>query len=178
MIKKIGIIQKDTLEELRELCFSMIPLMQDDVSNYSKGRKRAWLFNEVNLKTSEITKGYFSDRLFKLAQRFGCNIGLISYGGKSLDSNGLISWHRDHTYALPTAYTINLGSATFGYDLNREGGVRTDEKRDRKLFQLNDGEIFQFNCKHPHSLIEIHSDIRFGINLWQLNEAKGFKSLI
>jgi len=171
MIEKISRISSDTLEELRELCFSMIPLMQDDHSNYAKGRKRLWLFHEVNLKTSEITEGYLNERLWKLAQRFGCNIGLMSYGGKSMDSNGLIGWHRDHSYAMPTAFTINLGSATFGYDLKREGG-------DRQNFILNDGEIFKFNCKHPHSLIEIHSDIRFGINLWTLNEWKGFHPII
>ncbi|MEB3191168.1 MAG: hypothetical protein VKL42_12575 [Snowella sp.] len=178
MIKKIGKISPDTLEELRELANSMIPLMENDSSNYGKGRKRLWLFNEVNLRTSEITKEYFNDRLFRLAQRFDCNIGLMSYGGKSLESDGLIGWHRDHSYAMATAYTVNLGSAIFGYDLDRDGEIRGNGRRNRQLFQLNDGDIIQFNCKHPHSLIEIQSEIRFGINFWKLNEAKGFKSLI
>ena len=171
MIQKIGKISSANLEELRELCFSIMPLMQEDHSNYAKGRKRIWLFHEVNLKTSQITEGDFNERLWHLAQRFGCNIGLMSYGGKSLDSNGLIGFHRDHSYAIEQAITINLGSSTFGYDLQRNGG-------DRRLFELNDGEVIQFNCKHLHSLVEIQSEIRFGINFWKLNTAKGFKPLI
>jgi hypothetical protein len=171
MIKKIGKISPDTLEDLRELATSIMPLMEHDHSNYARGRKRIWLFHEVNLKTSEVTAGYFNERLWNLAQRFGCDIGLMSYGGKSLDSTGLISYHRDHSYAMSPAFTINLGQAIFGYDLNRQGG----DKRD---FQLNDGDIIQFDCKHPHSLVEIQSEIRFGINFWKLNEAKGLKPLI
>ena len=171
MIKKIGQINPVNLEELRELAMEMIPLMEHDHSNYGKNRKRIWLFHEVNLKTSEISKGYFNQRLWNLAQRFGCNIGLMSYGGKSLDSDGLIGWHRDHAYAMPTAYTINLGEATFGYDLERNGG-------NRQTFTLRDGEVWTFNSKHLHSLIEIHSEIRIGINLWKLNESKGFKPII
>ena len=46
-----------------------------------------------------------------------------------------------------------------------------------KEFKLNDGEIIEFNCKHLHALLKIVSKERFGINLWQLNESKGYKPL-
>lgn len=48
MIKKIGKISPDTLEDLRELANSIMPLMEHDHSNYARGRKRIWLFHEVN----------------------------------------------------------------------------------------------------------------------------------
>lgn len=172
MLRKISKVSPAHIEELRAFCQKMIPNMTDDVSNYSPNRKRIWLFHEVNLKTSEVSLGYFDQRLWAFCQKVypGCNIGLMSYGGKGLDSDGLIGLHRDHSYSQPIARTVNLGDSTFGYDLNRQGG-------EVKQYHLQDGEIIEFNCKHRHSLIAIHSDIRFGINLWKLNQEKGFKPL-
>ena len=169
-IKLISKVDSKTLEELRNFCQSIKPRMELDHSNYAKGRRRLWLFHECNLSNTELTRGFFDQRLWKFCQRVftGCNIGLISYGGEG--STGTIDWHRDHTYSQAIARTINLGEAIFGYDLNRQSG-------ERKEFNLNDGEIIEFNCKHLHALLKIVSKERFGINLWQLNESKGYKSL-
>lgn len=169
-IKLINKVDSKTLEQLRSFCQSLKPKMELDVSNYAKGRRRLWLFHESNLRNTELTRAFFDKRLWDFCQRVypGCNIGLLSYGGE--DSTGLIDWHRDHSYSQPIARTINLGEAIFGYDLNRQGG-------DRKEFKLNDGEIIEFNCKHPHALLKIVSNERFSINLWRLNEAKGYKPL-
>jgi hypothetical protein len=179
MLRKISQVNPAHIEELREFCQQMIPMMNYDVSNYSPNRKRIWLFHEVNLKTSEISLGYFDQRLWAFCQKVypDCNIGLMSYGGKGLDSDGLIGLHRDHSYSQPMpqarfahARTVNLGDSIFGYDLKRQGG-------EVKQYHLKDGEIIEFNCKHSHSLLAINSDIRFGINLWKLNPEKGFKPL-
>jgi hypothetical protein len=172
MLRKLGNVNSANLDELKSFCQDLIPLMTDDVSNYSKGRKRIWLFHEVNLSNGEVTRGFFDQRLWQFCQKVfpGCNVGLMSYGGKDLASDGLIGFHRDHSYSQPIARTVNLGESIFGYDLNRQGG-------DVKYYKLGDGEIIEFNCKHRHSLVEIKSDIRFGINLWKLNENKGFKPL-
>jgi hypothetical protein len=171
-IKLINKVDSKSLEELRSFCQSIKPYMTSDNSNYAKGRKRLWLFHECNLRNTELIRGFgiFDNRLRNFCQRVfpGCNIGLISYGGEG--STGTIDWHRDHTYSQPIARTINLGESTFGYDLNREGG-------DRRELKLRDGEIIEFNCKHPHALLSIDSKERFGINLWKLNESKGYKPL-
>lgn len=176
-IKLINKVDSKTLEELRSFCQSLKPRMELDHSNYAKGRRRLWLFHECNLRNTELTRGFFDKRLWDFCQRVfpGCNIGLISYGGEG--STGTIDWHRDHSYSQPIARTINLGESTFGYDLKRDGGIKTDTNQDRKQFKLRDGEIIEFNCKHPHALLSIDSKERFGINLWKLNESKGYKPL-
>ena len=169
-IKSISKVDSRTLEELRSFCQSLKPKMELDVSNYAKGRRRLWLFHESNLRNTELTRGFFDKRLWDFCQRAypGCNIGLLTYGGEG--STGTIDWHRDHSYAQPIARTINLGEAIFGYDLKRESG-------DRKEFKLSDGEIIEFNCKHTHALLKIVSNERFSINLWRLNESKGYNPL-
>jgi hypothetical protein len=178
-IKLINKVDSKSLEELRSFCQSIKHHMTLDNSNYAKGRKRLWLFHECNLRNTDLIRGFgfFDKRLWNFCQRAypGCNIGLLTYGGEG--STGLIDWHRDHTYAQPIARTVNLGEAIFGYDLKRDGGIKTDTISDRKEFKLNDGEIIEFNCKHPHALLKIVSKERFSINLWKLNESKGYKPL-
>ncbi len=176
-IKSISKVDSKTLEQLRSFCQSLKPKMELDVSNYAKGRRRLWLFHESNLRNTELTRGFFDKRLWDFCQRVypSCNIGLLTYGGEG--STGLIDWHRDHSYAQPIARTINLGEAIFGYDLKREGGIKTDANRDRQNFKLEDGEIIEFDCKHPHALLKILSNERFSINLWKLNKSKGYKPL-
>lgn len=165
-IKLVGRVSR--VEELRLWCRERIHEMTPDVSNYAKGRYRLWLFNECNLKTGEIVKGYYDDRIYEFSQRVypGCNIGLLTFGGKSenISSDGRIQQHRDHSYAMPIAKNVNLGSAMFGYgDINH------------KQYQLNDGDIIEFNCKVLHSVSEILSEERFSLVFWKLNERKGYR---
>jgi phage gp45-like len=100
-------------------------------------------------------------------------IGLLTFGGKigNIQSTGLIIPHRDHSYsrAIPTkrfaiARTVNLGSCIFNYD--------------GKDYQLNDGDIIEFNCKKLHGVTKIMSEERFSINLWQLNQQKGYFPIV
>lgn len=165
-MKIISKVRKDTLEELKEYLKSLVPLMTKDVSYRASSRYRMWIFNECNLKTGKITAAYYDDRLFRFCQLVfpGCGIGLISFGGEvnGIKSSGLISDHRDHTYGRPMARTVNIGKCIF----------RVDDVD----YELNDGDIIEFNCKKIHSLKEIRSELRFGINLWTLNERKGFVS--
>ncbi|MFM6883515.1 MAG: hypothetical protein ACKPKK_23125 [Dolichospermum sp.] len=164
-MKVISRIKKD-LPELKDYLRSLIPLMSKDVSSKATDRYRMWIFNQCNLSNGQISEAYYDDRLFKFCQRVfpGCNIGLISFGGEvsGIKSSGLIDDHRDHSYASVTARTVNIGECVFRVD-----GID---------YQLKDGEVIEFNCKKVHSLVSISSELRFGINLWTLNERKDYKS--
>jgi hypothetical protein len=165
-IKLIGQVRTN-IEDLRQWCGDRISLMTSDVSTYAQGRYRLWLFHECNLKTGEITKAYVDDRISQFSQRIypGCNIGLLTFGGKeaNISSDGRIKPHRDHSYAMPIARSINLGSCIFGYG---------DEQQQR--YQLNDGDITEFNCKVLHSVPKIITPERFSIVFWKLNQSKGY----
>ncbi|HLO85467.1 MAG TPA: hypothetical protein VK203_10755 [Nostocaceae cyanobacterium] len=165
-LTRVGQVRPDTIEDLRAWCQGMISKMTSDVSSYTDTRYRVWLFNECNLSNGEIIPAYYDERLWKFCQYVypGCNIGLLTFGGKfeNVKSDGLIRPHRDHQYAQPIARTVNLGKCLFGYD--------------GKVYELNDGDITQFNCKRIHSVDKILSDERFSICLWKLNEAKGYVS--
>ncbi|MBD2499870.1 cupin domain-containing protein [Anabaena azotica] len=167
-IKLVGKVKSETLADLKSFCRSSVNLMTRDVSTYAKGRYRLWLFHECNLRTSEITKGYYDDRLWNFCQRVypGCNIGLLTFGGKvgNITSTGLIQPHRDHSYSEAIARTVNVGTCIFHYD--------------GKDYQLNDGEIIEFNCKKIHGVTKIITPERFSINLWKLNENKGYKPIV
>ena len=152
-------------------CLTLVQHMELDVSNYARGRRRLWLNHEIDLRTGQISLGYQHKTIWKFCQKVypGCDVGLISFGGSvnGIDSTGKIRWHRDHSYAMPKAITINLGDAAFGYG-----------EPERKLYRLRNAQVVEFNCKVEHSLIEIRSDIRFGINLWRFNRAKGFEPIV
>jgi hypothetical protein len=167
-LKLVSRVKSETLTDLKSFCRRNIELMSCDVSSYAKGRYRLWLFHECNLKTGKITKGYYDDRLWNFCQRVysGTNIGLLTFGGKvgNIQSTGLIQLHRDHSYSQVIARTVNLGSCIFNYD--------------GKDYQLNDGDIIEFNCKKLHGVTKILSEERFSINLWKLNEVKGYKPVV
>ena len=165
-MKLVSKVRENTLDELKNYFTSLIPLMSKDVSYKATDRYRMWIFNYCDLRNGEISNAYYNERLFRFCQRVypGCNIGLLSFGGKvgQIKSSGLINDHRDHTYAQPIARTVNIGECIFKID-----GIS---------YKLNDGEIIEFNCKKIHSLEKIQSELRFGLNLWKLNEDKGFYS--
>ncbi|MDB9490754.1 hypothetical protein PN478_09490 [Dolichospermum circinale CS-534/05] len=164
-MKIISKVRRDTLDELKEYLKGLVPLMTPDVSSRST-RYRMWIFNSCDLRNGTISPAYYEERLFRFCQKVypGSNIGLISFGGQigGIKSDGLIGDHRDHSYGQPMARTINVGKAIFRVD-----GID---------YELNDGDIVEFNCKKIHSLVEIRSELRFGINLWKLNEDKGYRS--
>jgi len=151
------------LGELRDYFRGLIPLMKASHSSLTGRRLELWLFNEVNLGSGKVTAGFQDDRLLNLAQQLlpGSNIGLLTYHGSERGgSSGLIRSHRDHSYAMPTAVSLNLGEADFVVD-----GV---------THRLGDGEIYEFNCKLPHAVTAIHTAERFSLVLWHLNKRKGY----
>lgn len=157
--------QIPNIEQFRDYCRSLVPLMKPSHSTLTGRRLELWLFNEVHLGSGKVSPGYFDSRLYNFCQRIypGCNIGLLTYHGElGGGSSGLIKPHRDHGYAKPRAVSINLGEAEFAVD--------------GKLYKLSDGDICEFNCKLTHSIPRILSSERFSLVLWQLNEAKGYRS--
>lgn len=157
--------QIPNIEQIRDFCRSRIPEMKLSFSRYTDRRLQLWLFNEINLGTGKVSPGYFDLRLHRFSQLIypGCDVGLLTYHGpEGGGSSGVIRPHGDHAYAMPRAISINLGVAEFSI-----GG---------KLHLLNDGDIVEFNCKHPHAVPRVLSAERFSLVLWQLNEAKGYRS--
>jgi len=168
-LKLVSKVKSETLADLRSFCRESVNLMTSDVSSYAQGRYRLWLFHECDLRTpGTITKAYQNDRLWNFCQRVypGTNIGLLTFGGKigNIQSTGLIILHRDHSYSRAIARTVNIGSCIFNYD--------------GKDYQLNDGDIIEFNCKKLHGVTKILSEERFSINLWQLNKEKGYFPIV
>ena len=153
MLRIINKVDSNSIEDLRNWCQDRTMDMREDLSRYAPGRLRMWLFSECDLRTNaKMYPAYSDERIEKFAQRVfpGCDIALISF-------NGLIDWHRDHNYATTIAQGVNLGSAKFGIGL----------PNDRQIVDLEDGDIYEFNCKQPHSILW-HSQERFSITFWKM----------
>lgn len=151
------------LEQLRDYFRGLIPQMKVSHSSLTTRRLELWLFNEVNLGSGKVTPGFTDDKLYEFCQKLypGSNIGLLTYHGSERGgSSGLIKSHRDHSYAMPIAVSLNLGIADFEI-----AGV---------THRLNDGDCYEFNCKQPHAVPAIHTAERFSLVLWRLNKAKGY----
>jgi hypothetical protein len=151
-MKLIGKVQTNKTD-LRRWCEEKISILTPDVSNYAKGRLRLWLFAEVDLRSGAVREGYYDERIWNFAQRVypGCDIGLLTF-------NGGIKYHRDHNYATPNTRGINLGSAIFGIKDPNE-----------VLYQLKDGDIYEFNCKKEHAVLS-HSPDRFSLTFWKMRD--------
>ena len=153
MLRIINKVDSNSIEDLRAWCQDRTTDMREDLSRYAPGRLRMWLFSECDLRTNaKMYPAYSDSRIEKFAQRVfpGCDIALISF-------NGLIDWHRDHNYATTIARGVNLGSAKFGIGL----------PDNRQVVDLQDGDIYEFNCKSPHAILE-HSQERFSITFWKM----------
>jgi hypothetical protein len=153
MLRIINKIDSNSIEDLRTWCQDRTMDMREDLSRYAPGRMRMWLFSECDLRTNaKMYPAYSDERIEKFAERVfpGCDIALISF-------NGLIDWHRDHNYATTIARAVNLGTAKFGIGL----------PDNRQVIDLQDGDIYEFNCKQPHSILW-HSQERFSITFWKM----------
>lgn len=143
------------------------PLLKPDVSNYAQKRQRLWLFHEANLgKEPAIKNGHWDEKLWRLSQKIypECDIALISRHGD--DSDARIKYHRDATYALPPAIILNIGGkAIFSWNKNRSS--QKDEEATKYL--LEPGNIYAFDCKHRHALLEAEEG-RWGLILWQIRK--------
>ena len=168
---KFSLVRASTLEALRSHCQSLIPKMTPDVSKYAPGRYRLWLFHEALLSQNRIISAHFDQRLWDFCQRIypGSNITLLTFGGEAqgINSKGTIALHRDDTYAIERACGVNLGTATFAYNTERKSS--NPNASTIKKLQLNDGDIYSFNCKHQHGVLE-HSAERFSLNIWTVRK--------
>ena len=136
-----------------------------DVSNYAKGRTRAWLQWEGPLsKWRDYGEGVRDDKLWpwlvRLWQAHGWpgtpDLGLAIHGPVGIRP------HRDATYAHANAVTVNLGAVEWGWHPQRQGN--DPEGLDWRT--LSGGEILRFDCKHLHSSRRLDAK-RWAIILWQ-----------
>lgn len=155
----------------------ILPLLQADVSNYAKGRMRAWMpyeapLDSANSKDKPFVPGILDDEIWQwivdlcAKHGFKAQTCLISKGGN-------IKPHRDTTYAAAWAMGINLGSCDWYITHNREsaGGHNNDYYH----MSLNGGEVFKFNSKHVHKVENAAAD-RWAINVWAIADTGAARS--
>jgi len=167
-----------------------------DVSNYAKGRLRAWIGLEAPLtdkQTFEPAPFPFTDRLWNWLDKF-CRtklqfepeIALLHVGGADcsdpeetpLDGNGGecgIKQHRDAGYADFRAVGINLiGEATFGYQAlypDQDKWSKTWDKTAKlQIVKMTRGTCVAFNCKNPH-FAQVGPN-RWCINAWRIKDKR------
>ena len=144
------------------------PHLAPDVSNYAKGRERAWLEIEAPLgPTQPWRAGLASERLWpwltRVWRRFHPDtqpaVGLAIRGDVG------IAWHRDAAYARSDALIVNLGPAVFEIDAARDS--RNGRPLDPLSFDLVGGEILAFDCKHQHRVLDA-DPARWSVVLWRM----------
>lgn len=129
------------------------PRLTRDKSSYAPERLTAWIGAIPTFsRTPTFTPTTPDERIMSYARRLAAGSGFVD----SLDlalvhKGGNISAHRDATYAMPIAFTINLGACVFTYN--------------GKAHRLKGGEVFTFDCKNLHAVSEASPD-RWAINLW------------
>ena len=144
------------------------PHLAPDVSNYARGRQRAWLEIEAPLgPTQPWRPGLASARLWpwltRVWQRFHPasrpDVGLAVFGDTG------IAWHRDAAYARSDALIVNLGPAVFEIDAARDSA--NGRPLDPHSLDLVGGEVLAFDCKHQHRVVDA-DPARWSIVLWRL----------
>lgn len=167
-----------------------------DVSNYARGRYRAWIGLEAPLTDVQPFRkaqfGYddFLWRwLYEFCQtnlNFEPEIGLVHIGGANcgdpqdnpLDGRGGecgIKTHRDAGYADFRAVGINLiGEATFGYipSYPHQDRWSKDQNVNAKIetVKMIPGTCVLFNCKNPH-FAQVGPN-RWCINAWRIRDKR------
>lgn len=148
---------------------NLVPKMVKDVSQYAPKRYRLWLLTEPYLGhqprlSAAYRDGYLQDVITWLYP--GCNTALISYHGQAsnFDSNAQINHHRDAGFASASARLLNLGgTADFSYSPCR----RNNDPQHCTSYQLNPGDLIEFDCKHLHACTYATPG-RIGLIMWQL----------
>jgi len=164
------------------------PALRPDVSNYAKGRLRAWLgvepmlFAPFDTKPAVPTDPKILDRLAELIE-WDFDYCLVTYSGDT-DPVG-ISPHMDAGYADFEARSIHLsGECLFEYWASRTTLGRSPTT---KAFTLNrqtesvelegnltcattavnlqPGQVVAFNCKCPHAATP--GVRRWNVNFWR-----------
>jgi hypothetical protein len=136
-----------------------------DVSNYASGRMRVWMPYEApldspNSKSRPFTPGLLNHEVWQWI------VDLCAKHGFQPDTcliskNGSIKPHRDTTYASSWALGINLGQCKWNIAIER------DLKVPNHTMDFVGGEVFNFDCKHVHSVTDVIPD-RWSINVWSI----------
>jgi len=175
MLNIISTINQDTVNKLVDYLETNInPILGQDVSSYAPGRRRIWLPYEAPLSNARpFEKGLQDDKIWSyltsVCAQFNWQpeLGLISKGG-------LISPHRDTTFADFRSIGINLGKVTWCYSRSYPmfswvpDEQRIDPPEVTKL-EMTGGEVFEFNCKNVHWTEDVDPN-RWGINLWTISK--------
>lgn len=178
MLKKIHTIKAKNQARIRTHLEEFKPLLKNDVSRYANGRQRFWIRAEWDLQKKCFHPAIDIPRLDRYLKAIGIeyDLGLIAYGSVGID------WHRDDSYAEYPAISINLSSQPYawGYQACYPGYFWSRQVvAERKIYQLQPGDIIKFNCKNPHAAIGRDSD-RWSINLWKVKNKyqHDYKSVI
>jgi hypothetical protein len=167
------------------------PALRPDVSNYAKGRLRAWLGQEPMLFAPFDTKPgvpvdqKLLDRLAELIE-WPFDFCLVTYSGDTTPVG--IAPHMDAGYADFEAHSVHVsGQCRFDYWMNRptlgrgpatgdfhldrtDYTVRRSEPDGRPVMPttvalLQPGDVIRFNCKNPHAALP---DVkRWNLNFWR-----------
>ena len=173
MFRIVQMISPEIVKSITDYLDEVIAqLLTKDVSNYAPGRTRAWLQYEAPLSQSRPwLHGVRDERVWSYVTRtcarhgFTPDLGLVSKGGN-------ISSHRDAFYANFMAMGINLGECTWEYRPcypEYRWTPQQDENAPVESYNLTGGEVFLFNCKNPHAVINASED-RWAINLWTVSK--------
>jgi hypothetical protein len=169
---------KDAEKIARWLERAIRPELTPDVSNYAKGRLRAWLKYEPTLtRDVRVLPGIpVEERFWKALQdRIGWefDFALVTYSGDGREGQGILP-HRDASYADYEAYSLHLtGECRFDYWQGRDSfgagpsrvqhNPAVDAPTESKL--LAPGQVVRFNCKNVHAAVP--GPGRWNINFWK-----------
>ena len=165
LVKLEKLDQQTTKHVISLLEKNAVPHLQADVSNYAKGRMRVWMPYEAPLDSPNSTDrpfipGMMHDELWQFIvdlcakHGFTAQLALASKGGS-------IKPHRDATYAAAWSFGINLGECDW-----QIASTRDLAKPDYSM-HLTGGEVFKFNSKHTHAVVNAKPD-RWAINVWAI----------
>ena len=151
LVKLERLNQETTNHIISLLEKDVLPNLQADISSYAKGRMRVWMPYEAPLDSPNspnrpFIPGLLHDELWQFIvdlcakHGFTAQLALASKGGS-------IKPHRDTTYAAAWSFGINLGECDW-----QIASTRDSAKPDYSM-HLTGGEVFKFNSKHTHAVV-------------------------
>ena len=167
-LKNLGMINSENYNSITSHLNQNKNRLTLDVSTYATNRQRYWLQDEWDLKNRKFIPGIKDERLWNYCKHWmpDADLGLVVYG------NVGITEHRDDSYADYRSVGINLGELeSWSYDCRYPEFRWTAHRnpRERIYHKIQNGEVFEFNCKNPHAAIRPHED-RWAIFLWKVSQ--------
>lgn len=176
-IQHIGTLDKSTQSAILEHLNNMKVELNQDVSQYAKGRENFWLGTQWNLKDKQFEpSGTWNSKLWELCKNVypEADIALITYSGDETSAG--INLHRDDSYAAFEARSISIETIpeqTTKWQMQQTypamGWVEKQNSNAPLIdFELPSGSIIAFNCKNPHAAAPGKG--RWSINLWKISD--------